>query len=218
LSLTQRLGMRGYFSKVSILAHSYGPRSSKVMVLIEKIMRSTVRLSLIAVCLCTLFSCYGSVPPERVLFDFESDAELDRLHWKCPVLLSLSDEHVTHGNRSLKLDLYPSNYPGLHPMLEDNNWRGYKALCFDIYNPEERELSVSVRIDDRKDYPKYADRYNKRFVLTPGMNHMRIPLETLVTSGTNRKLDLGKIYRLLIFMVHPEKRVALYVDYLRLGR
>ncbi len=151
-----------------------------------------------------------------MLFDFESDAELDRFHWKCHTLFSLSDDHVTHGKRSLRLELYPSDYPGLAPMIEINNWGGYKALCFDISNPEKKELGISVRIDDREDYPDYEDRYTKSFILKPGMNPMRIPLDSLVTSGTGRSLDLRRIYRVFIFMAHPEKPVVLYVDYIRL--
>lgn len=175
-----------------------------------------VKLILIMVCVCTLFSCFGDVPSERVLFDFESDAELDRLRWKCHVLFSLSDEHVTHGNRSLRIELYPSNYSGLNPMLKENDWRSYATLCFDIYNPEGKEICVSVRVDAREDCPDYNDRYNKKFILQPGMNHMRIPLDTLLTSGTQRKLDIKKIHKLLIFLARSERKVVLYVDYIRL--
>ena len=151
-----------------------------------------------------------------MLFDFESDAELDRFHWRCHTLFSLSNEHATNGKKSLRLELYPSDYPGLVPMIEKRDWGGYKALCFDIFNPEEKELRLSVRIDDRKDYPNYNDRYNKGFILKPGLNRMRIPLDTLVASGTGRKLNLRNICRLLIFMIRPQRRVVLFVDYLRL--
>ena len=163
-----------------------------------------------------LSSCTGCVAEELVLFDFESDSELDHLHWKCHTLLALSDEHTTHGARSLRMELYPSPYPGLAPMLEKNDWRRFKALRFDIYNPENAALRISVRIDDRKDYPDYVNRYNKGFVIQPGMNQLCIPFDSFITSGTGRTLDLKKIYRLLIFMVRPEKKVVLYVDYLRL--
>ena len=156
------------------------------------------------------------MPGERVLFDFESDSELDRFDWRCHTLFSLSDAYATHGKKCLRLELYPSDYPGLAPMLDDNDWRGYKNLCFDIYNSEEEVLSVTVRIDDRKDYPDYGDRYNKSFEIQPGMNQIRIPFDSFITSRTGRALDLKKIYRLLIFIVRPEKRVVLYVDYLRL--
>ena len=174
------------------------------------------RFILIIMGLFLFVGCGGSAPGERLLFDFESDAELDRFQWRCFTLFSLSDEQATHGEKSLRLELYPSDYPGLAPMLYENDWRGYKAFRFDIYNPEENELRVSVRIDDRKDYPNYKDRYNRSFILKPGMNRMKIPLDTLVTSGTDRKLNLTKIYQVLIFMTRPERKVVLYVDYIRL--
>ena len=120
------------------------------------------------------------------------------------------------GTRSLRLELYPSEYPGLAPMLEKNNWSGYRALCFDIYNPAKQELQISMRIDDRKDFPDYNDRYNESFILKPGLNRMSLPLDMLLTTGGNRSLDLKNIYRVLIFMVSPSQKVGLYVDYMRL--
>jgi len=133
----------------------------------------------------------------------------------------ISGEHPSHGSKSLKLELYPSDkqdYPGLTPVIRENNWSDFKALSFDIYNPEGNNISVTLRIDDRKDYPEYNERYNKRFIFGPGMNNIRVPLNTLVTSGTGRILNLRKIYRLLIFMANPERNIVLYVDYIRLIR
>jgi len=183
-----------------------------------KLMISTSRWILIIAWYLVSMACQEGQTGERVLFDFESDAEFDRFHWKCHTLFSLSDEHVTHGKKSLRVELYPSDYPGLTPTLGENDWRDYKVLSFDIFNPEEGALTITVRIDDRKDYPNYEDRYNKGFILEPGMNHMSIPLDSLVTSGKDRKLNLKKIYRILIFMTRPEKRVVLYMDYIRLVR
>ena len=175
-----------------------------------------LRYTLIVGHLLILMGCVQGPSGERVLFDFESDAELDRFHWRCHTLFSLADKQATHGEKSLRLELYPSDYPGLAPKLRENDWRGYKGFRFDVYNPNKEEVRITVRIDDRRDYPNYADRYNKSFILKPGMNRMKIPLDTLVTSGTDRKLNLKEIYRVLIFMTRPERRVVLYVDYLRL--
>jgi len=55
-------------------------------------------------------------------------------------------------------------------------------------------------------------------VLMPGANQVKIPLNSLKTSGTERSLDLKNIYRFLIFMSHPDKRYVLYLDYFRLVR
>jgi hypothetical protein len=179
-------------------------------------MKAISKILLIVACLSILISCSGPVPAELVLFDFESDAELDGFHWKCHTLFRLSDEHVSHGTRSLRLELYPSKYPGLAPMLEKDDWKGYSALCFDIYNPAKKEHRISMRIDDREDFPDYENRYNKSFILKPGLNRMSFPLDSLVTTGGNRSLDLKNIYRVLIFMVNPSEKVVLYLDHMRL--
>ncbi|MBN1626088.1 MAG: hypothetical protein JW944_06140 [Deltaproteobacteria bacterium] len=163
-----------------------------------------------------VMGCHGPVQEELVLFDFESDNELDRFHWKCRTLLSLSEDHATHGNRSLMLELYPSGYPGMSPLLKDKDWRAYESLNLDIYNPEEKEMKIVVRIDDRGDAPDYDDRYNHSFVLMPGSNRINIPLNTLVTSGTKRNLDLKDIQALVIFMVNPLEKHRVFIDYVRL--
>ena len=176
---------------------------------------SVIKSVSIVAWLLFFLSCHGDSARELVLFDFESDSELDQLQWKCHTLLSLSKEHYTHGKKSLKMELYPSSYPGLTPMFKENDWSGYSKLCFDIYNPQD-EVQISLRIDDQKAYPDYEDRYNKSFILESGMNRMSIPFDTLVTSGTNRNLNLKKIQRLLIFMANPKKKVVLYMDHIRL--
>jgi hypothetical protein len=173
-----------------------------------------VRLIFIIFFLLGLISCHDARQKELVLFDFESDRELDNVHWKCHTLMSLSNEHATHGVKSLKLELYPSAYPGLNPVIDKKDWRGYSSFCLDLFNPAEGDIPITVRIDDKEDSDDYADRYNRSFLLRPGINHIEIPLNSLVTSGTNRTLNLRKIYRCLFFMVNPTQKTVLYVDYI----
>ncbi len=155
---------------------------------------------------------------ERILFDFESDSELDCFHWKCHTLFSLSDEHATHGKQSLKLELFPSDYPGLAPMLASNDWRGHKAFSFDVYNTHNIAIPLTVRIDDSKDYPDYPDRYNQTYILKPGANTIAIPLDKLITSETTRKLNLKTVYRIVIFVAKPIERIVLYFDNIKLSK
>jgi hypothetical protein len=175
-----------------------------------------IRLLLILGLFFALVGCTEGASSEWLFFDFESDSELDRFYWKCHTLFSLSDEHVSHGERSLKLELYPSNYPGLEPLLDKNDWKNHKWLSFDVYNPQRGEIQLNVRLDDQENYPDYPDRFNKVINLKPGMNSLKIQLDTLVTSGTERHLDLNNIYRMFIFLVRPERKMILYVDYVRL--
>ncbi len=168
--------------------------------------------------LAVLAACDRTPRHDRVLYDFEKDGDLDRLHWKCRVLYALSPLHAVHGRRSLRMDLYPSTYPGLSPRLMLHDWRGFESLRFEIFNPGAETLHITVRIDDREDTPPYADRYNRRFTLRPGMNAMRIPIAGLTTSGTGRLLNPAAISRFMFFVVNPAKRRTLFVDYLRLCR
>jgi hypothetical protein len=165
-----------------------------------------------------LTGCADRPATEKILFDFETEQDLDRVYWKCHALFSLSEEHATHGIRSLRLELYPSLYPGVTPMLKENDWSGFGSLCFDIYNPQEGEIQVAVRIDDKKNWPEYPDRFNKRFRLAKGSNRVEIPLSTLVTSGTGREMEIKSIHRFLIFMVDPPAPRVIYLDYVRLIR
>lgn len=175
------------------------------------------RLILITVSLFILTSCSENVPGDVVLFNFETNSELDQIHWNCYTLFSLSKEHVTHGTKSLRMELYPSDYPGLTPKLVINNWHLFKTFCFDIHNPEKREIKITVRIDDQKKQPPYANRYNKRFSLKPGPNRIHIPLDSLITSGTHRPLNLKKIHKISIFMVRPQKKYVLFIDNIHLS-
>jgi hypothetical protein len=175
-----------------------------------------LRALVLLIVLCTPTICCTKSASEKVFFDFESDSELDRFYWRCHTLFGLAKEHATHGIMSLRLELHPSDYPGLTPALPDTDWKGYKSFDFDVYNPQEEVIPLGVRIDDRKDYPDWSDRYNQTFSLSPGPNVIRIPLDSLVTSETNRRLNQRKIYALFIFMANPRGKTVLYFDYLRL--
>jgi len=167
---------------------------------------------------CAFFILADEKTPskELVLFDFESESVLDEFHWKCRTLFSLSDDVAFHGTRSLKLELYPSSYPGLFPALKHHDWRRYKSLCFEVYNPGPENVNIVLRIDDKKNCLEYKDRYNKTFMLLPGANSLKISLDRLKTSGTDRYLELKNIYRFFVFMSHPDKNYILYLDYFRL--
>jgi hypothetical protein len=176
------------------------------------------KLVILFISLFFFSNCRQDVFKELILLDFESDAELDQLYWSCHTLYSLSNDHVTHGSKSLKLELFPSDYPGLvfTPVVKD--WSDYKELYFDVYNPSRQEVQVIVRIDDKKEYPEYNDRFNKGFVMRTGNNHVSIPLDTLVASGSNRHLNNAHIKRLFIFVTHPPRKITLYIDTIKLVR
>lgn len=180
-------------------------------------MKVAIKIIMIIASYAYLLSCLSGTPALYVLSDFESDHDLDCFDWKCYTLFTLSSQNATHGSKSLKLVLYPSDYPGLAFKLRMNNWSKYRILSFDIYNPADEEVSITVRIDDKKDCPNSDDRYTKSFILKSGLNNLNIPLDSLITSDAKRILDLKNIYTFLIFVSHPQKKYVLYLDYVHLN-
>ncbi len=162
-------------------------------------------------------SCDKQHSGDFVLFDFENDSELDRLNWKCHSLFSLSDKYSSKGSKSLRVELYTSTYPGVSFRKYKKNWDGYKKICFDVYNPVEEKIKLTVRIDDSPEDVSYADRYNHKVILSPGENRIILPFSALITSGTKRKIDFKNIFRFTMFVVKPKKKIHIYIDSIRLA-
>ncbi len=148
-------------------------------------------------------------------YDFETEDILDTLSWKCKTIFSLSDKHPTSGQKCLKLELHPSPYPGITLNNFKTDWSRNTILKFDIYNSEDISLHLTIRIDD-SEYPSYDDRYNHSITLSPGMNHISILFSSLVTTGTDRNINLVSIQRVTIFLVHPRKKRTFFLDNIRL--
>jgi hypothetical protein len=174
---------------------------------------------LVAAMLSVLLPACGRAP--RFSYDFERDADLDNLTWKCRTLFRLSDRHAASGEHSLEVSFYPDparaggNYPGLGLEGFDPDWSGHRAVAFDVHNPGASSVRLSVRIDDRE-APPYADRYNAPVLLRPGDNHVVIPLADLVATGTRRPLRLRHITEFVLFLANPESPQTLFFDRVRL--
>ncbi|MBU2431529.1 MAG: hypothetical protein KKH99_12620, partial [Proteobacteria bacterium] len=82
----------------------------------------------------------------------------------------------------------------------------------------ETTIRLVLRIDDQKDALKHSDRYNRGFQIVPGHNKIIIDLDDLKTSGSDRLMNLEYIYRLMVFMSHPDKPHTVYLDYFLLSK
>lgn len=177
-----------------------------------------VLFGLMVLLFLTLISCGRGMPTEPlVLNDFESLSDLERIAWRCRTTFALTKDNSSHGQSGVLMTVYPDLYPGLHLLLspEERRWRRYRYLALEVFNPESEALALAYRIDDCAN-PDYADRVNGSFRLRPGLNRLRLDLSHMLTSETNRALNLDHIDNLLFFLVSPSRRVSLVVDYVRL--
>ncbi len=96
------------------------------------------------------------------------------------------------------------------------DWRGYTSLELDIYSELSSPQSIAIRIDDAEYNHTYADGFNRRIMVLPGLNHVQILIEDIRRSPESREMDLSSIKRVLLFAVSPPKEFILYFDNIRL--
>ncbi len=169
--------------------------------------------------LAAAFAVFGcGTPDPYVLFDFESDSELDRVNWECHSLFELSEKHAVHGNYALELKLFPTKYSGFTPVIGIEKWRSYSYLKFDVYNASAKQVRLNIRIDDQTPIPPYEERCYVNLMLKPGANQFGIDIHELKTTDTKRKLDLDNICKLVFFLYQPNETHVLYFDFIRLVR
>ncbi len=160
-----------------------------------------------------LTACSLENTPQRtkVLYDFEDSSQLDTLIWKCGTVYRRVQKHQSSGRYSLMVEMYPgTEWPGFGMGVRDG-WQGYSQLSLHVYNPYSRPISMSYRIDDRRQ-PSYGDRVNGRVNLKPGQNKLIFDLNKLETSGTGRRLDIKDIRCFLMFMHRPDHKVRIFID------
>jgi len=163
---------------------------------------------------CTACSFAPQASPLRL--DFESDADLDQLQWHCKTMYSRSNEHATQGEYSLKVDFYPSDYPRFEPLMHKQDWSRHRALCCDVYNPQDSPVAVTLRIDDDITSPTFYDCYIEHIKLPPGHTTITIAIDDLRGCLTRRPLQTNAIRKFMLFMTRPNRQYTLYIDNLRL--
>lgn len=116
--------------------------------------------------------------------------------------LSLSTEHVTEGEHSLKV-VYPiGGYPSINTKKLLHAWGRYDGMRVDIFNPQDKTISFTVRLDDEK-----KRRVNIPVTLEPGTNNINIPRQKIAKS-----IDAANIYRVVLFLNNPREKITLYFD------
>jgi len=150
---------------------------------------------------------------------FETRLEMGR--WTADEsLASRSRDHAFHGEYALRADLAPGEYPGISLRWLEGDWRGYEELCFDAFLEGNMPLSVTVRIHDethgRSPEQLYSDRFNRRFVLSPGAQWIRIDLNDVKIAPAGREMDMRRIVNICVFAYRLGEERTVFFDNFRL--
>jgi len=154
-----------------------------------------------------------------VLADFGARSELTRFTWSESSSAVLEQADPIDGSRMiLHLFLLPGKYPGLSFEFFPRDWRGWGYFVLVCTNPGKELLPLTIRINDIEHNQEYDDRYNQTFMLTPGVNAIRIPLADVESAPQTRKLDLGHVALVVAFAYELREPRELLIRQFRLSR
>ena len=152
-----------------------------------------------------------------VLSSFETPFEIGR--WVSESQPSRTTEVVYQGKFSCKMSLSTREYSGFSLKYFPGDWEGHDNLYFALFNPLTLPLPITCRIHDwqhiRNGEP-YQDRFNKRLILDPGWNQIRISLEEVRNAPFDRRMQMTKILNLGIFATRLSDPLNLYIDEVKL--
>ena len=154
-----------------------------------------------------------------LLGSFETRIEMDR--WNtAECRAGRAREHASHGEYALKARLAPGEFPGISMKWLEGDWRGYERLCFDAFLEGDSPLAVTVRVHDeihgKSELQSYSDRFNKRLVLQPGAQQIRIDLDEVKTAPQGREMDMGRVRNICVFAYRLGEERLVWFDHFRL--
>lgn len=120
-------------------------------------------------------------------------------------------------NNSIKVSFSKGEYPGISFNEVYPDWHKFKKLRFSIFSQHNDTIGLCIRVNDLYHNNDYYDRYNGNFMVTPGKNQIEIAIFDIENSLKNRKMDLLKINKMVIFIIKPQVPITLFFDDFKLS-
>ncbi len=176
-----------------------------------------------------LIILYDSLLPSLRLYDRQLAAQqfpiLSNLEYQTEALRwsggQLVQNPVREGSYALKVDFSREEYSAVSMNYLPSDWRGFDALRFSIYNPEDLALMLNLKIHDRLHRQtglEYSDRFNRSLSILPGWNDFSIPLSDIESAPETRHMAMDEISMLQFFTHALSNTQSLYLDAIELAR
>jgi hypothetical protein len=188
-------------------------------------LRYSLRLAVLSLLLIQLWPVTKSLIDEAIarhqfplLSDFETPFEIDR--WTGSAMLSIVTMPSIADSRLLKLSLSTEQYSGAALKYFDGDWTSASRLKFSLYNPDKDPLQITCRIHDLQHndgHEEYEDRFNRRYTLMHGWNHIDINLDEVKTSPARRSMNMSQIREIRLFTTSLPAPRIIYLDNVRLS-
>ncbi len=182
-------------------------------------------LLLIWIAMPTLMSLYGiwwkqNHFPQLANFDSEVELQLWQAYGEAngaQTHASLSTQGRTSGCCSLKVISVSGVWSGLRYHAEGMDWRDYKRIALDVYNPGEA-FSLRFRLDDGRLQEGAAQRYEGALQIEPGMNLLSVDFSTISQAVSGKPFDFSRINVVLFYIARNDQSRLFYIDNIRLLR
>jgi len=207
----------------SLLALAFAPATRAIA---NRTGLRTLQLAVVAGCVWLLLPLARSLLDEAIalwqfprLAGFETPFEIDR--WGQRPDLAVVPAPAGASGSSLLIPLTTARYSGAGLRYFPGDWRGYRRLLIDFYNPDKAPLRLTCRIHDlahTRGPHEYSDRYNGQFELQRGWNRISIDLREVAGAPDGRAMDMAHIRGAGCFATSLPAPRRLYADNLRLER
>ncbi len=154
-----------------------------------------------------------------VLSDFEGPFEVDR--WFGTASMKITHDIVRNGRSALRVGLKTTKASGVSLRYFSNDWRGFNALKFSVYNTSFGPLEIKCKIFDELHFLRgqdYDDRLNASFVLHHGWNDIEVSIEQIVNAPVSRKMVLSEMRGITLYVEQKHQPGVVYIDEVRLEK
>lgn len=168
--------------------------------------------------LCHLFDGWLQQRQFPLFASFETPFETSRFGRQSAKLKRI-ERADAGGHWAMRIELQPDLYPGILLDGAGTDWTGYQALSFDLIVSEGPPLNLIVKVHDRehRDHDFAGDdRFDGQFQLTPGLHHIRVPLDDIQNAPRTRKMNMANIEGVQIFTYDLTEPRTIVLDNLRL--
>ncbi len=127
-------------------------------------------------------------------------------------LMGPGEPERDENTRFYRLRFDADQYPGVSIIEPEENWLSYRNLHLRVYSENESDIVLVMRVHDDSHTQEYDDRFNKRYVIRPGLNEIVVRLSDVRTAPVDREMDLMNIAGVEFFLVDVKTSLFLEVS------
>jgi VanZ family protein len=120
---------------------------------------------------------------------------------------------------ALRVEFGAPAYAGISIDEPYPDWRTARTLVLDLRNPGESDLSLVLRVHDRRHNHQFQDRFNREFTLRARERlELAIPIAEIEHAPAGRPMDLSQIAGIIVFRYRGNMAGSFEVERMLLRR